>query len=340
MADHHVDSLNINYTKAAKHILQSHGLYIANAPDINHKPGNDFYSDWTWPFPTYPDNRFQNPTEDNLDIKDNNKDDKKPETPDERRKFPENFQILSEELKSLKNIKNPMVSNLDPHDGENFINGAVYPYTGLVIQAQEKRAYDISFVKPYFEDGERKTRLLFRELVTGHFYSIATYDGWRYHIYRGLLVCMPCTRQVDEQVRRKVYSHSIPYGLDTLYDYPQNLSVRKKNPVESEITSKHMHVVLDCSEFLNGELESIPLNQIIDVEPYDFTYDFTIYEGNLKVNYEDWFITRTSEIPTDIDFEEFVYIPTGGILPQTLYHEVIEHQYKDKCKYWNCNHNR
>ena len=120
MADHHVDSLNINYTKAAKHILQSHGLYIANAPDINHKPGNDFYSDWTWPFPTYPDNRFQNPTEDNLDIKDDNKHDKEPETPDERRKFPENFQILSEELKSLKNIKNPMVSNLDPHDGEEF----------------------------------------------------------------------------------------------------------------------------------------------------------------------------------------------------------------------------
>ena len=66
MADHHVDSLKINYTQAAKHILQSHGLYIANAPDINHKPGNDFYSDWTWPFPTYPDNRFRNPSEENF----------------------------------------------------------------------------------------------------------------------------------------------------------------------------------------------------------------------------------------------------------------------------------
>lgn len=337
MADHHVDSLKINYTQAAKHILQSHGLYIANAPDINHKPGNDFYSDWTWPFPTYPDNRFRNPSEENLEIKDNSKDDREPEKQDERRKFPENFQILSEELKSLKNIKNPMITNLDIHDGECFIKDAIHPYTGLVIQAQEKRAYDISFVKPYFENGERKTRLVFRELVVGHFYSIATFDGWKYHIYRGLLVCMPCTVPVEETLNRKIYSHTIPYGLDVMKRYPQ--SVRKKSESE-KITSKHMHVVLDCSELLTAELESIPLNQIIDIEPYDFVYNFTIYEGNLKINYDDWFITRTSENILDKNFKEYVYIPCGGIPPQTLYHEVIEHQFRDRCKYWNCNHNK
>lgn len=335
MADHHVDSLNINYTKAAKHILQVHGLYIANAPDINHKPGNDFYSDWTWPFPTYPDNRFQNPYEDDKDIKDD-EDKESPEQPDERRKFPENFQIVPDDLKYLKNIKNPMVTNLHPYDGEGFIKDAVHPYTGLVIQAQEKKAYDISFVKPYFEDGERKTKLVFRELVTGHFYSIATYDGWKYHIYRGLLICMPCTIPVEKTLKRKIYSHSIPYGLDTMKCYPQSYDVRKKTDSEN-IQSKHMHVVLDCSEFLNGEIESIPLCQIIDIESYDFVYDFTIYEGNLKIHYNDWFISRTTDTTVDKDYKEYVYVPAGGIPPQTLYHEVIEHQCRNKCKYWNCN---
>ena len=101
-----------------------------------------------------------------------------------------------------------------------------------------------------------------------------------------------------------------------------------------------MHVVLDCSELLTAELESIPLNQIIDIEPYDFVYNFTIYEGNLKINYDDWFITRTSENILDKNFKEYVYVPCGGIPPQTLYHEVIEHQFRDRCKYWNCNHNK
>lgn len=337
MADHHVDSIdNFNYSLAAKKILQSHGLYIANAPEINHKPGNDFYSDWTWPFPTYPDTRFLNPNEDNLEIKDDDGNNE-PEEINERRKFPENFQILSDELKSLKNIKEPIVSNLTPEFGEGFIKDAIYPYTGLAIQAQEKRAYDISLVKPYFEDGERKTKLIFRELVPGHFYSIATYDGWKYHIYRGLLICTPSTRPVEETLNRKVYSHSIPYGLDVMKKYPQTL--RKKTNSE-EIPSKHMHIVLDTSEFLNGEIESIPLSQVIDIEPYDYTYNFTIYEGNLKVLFDDWFITRNDKSVVNEYFKEFTYIPTGDIPPQVLYHEVIEHQFKDRCKYWNCNHNK
>lgn len=334
MADHHVDSMNIDYSLAAKKILQSHGLYIANAPEINHKPGNDFYSDWTWPFPTYPDNRFRNPYEDNLEIKDDTDNDS-PEKPDERRKFPENFQILSEELMSLKNIREPMVTGISPEPGEGFIQDAIHPYTGLVIQAQEKRAYDVSLVKPYFKDGERKTKLIFRELVPGHFYSIATYDGWKYHIYRGLLVCTPSTRQVEDTLNRKVYSHSIPYGLNVMKKYPQML--RKKSETE-KMPSKHMHIVLDTSEFLNGEIASIPLCQVIDIEPYDFVYDFTIYEGNLKILFKDWFVSRNDKCIVQKEFEEFTYAPIGDIPPQVLYHEVIEHQFRDRCKYWNCNH--
>lgn len=334
MADHHVDSMNIDYSLAAKKILQSHGLYIANAPEINHKPGNDFYSDWTWPFPTYPDNRFRNPYEDNLEIKDDTDNDS-PEKPDERRKFPENFQILSEELMSLKNIREPMVTGISPEPGEGFIQDAIHPYTGLAIQAQEKRAYDISLVKPYFKDGERKTKLIFRELVPGHFYSIATYDGWKYHIYRGLLVCTPSTRQVEDTLNRKVYSHSIPYGLNVMKKYPQML--RKKSEAE-KMPSKHMHIVLDTSEFLNGEIASIPLCQVIDIEPYDFVYDFTIYEGDLKILFKDWFVSRNNKCIVQKEFEEFTYAPIGDIPPQVLYHEVIEHQFRDRCKYWNCNH--
>lgn len=334
MADHHVDSMNIDYSLAAKKILQSHGLYIADAPEINHKPGNDFYSDWTWPFPTYPDNRFRNPYEDNLEIKDDTDNDS-PEKPDERRKFPENFQILSEELMSLKNIREPMVTGISPEPGEGFIKDAIHPYTGLAIQAQEKRAYDVSLVKPYFKDGERKTKLIFRELVPGHFYSIATYDGWKYHIYRGLLVCTPSTRQVEDTLNRKVYSHSIPYGLNVMKKTPQML--RKKSGPE-KMPSKHMHIVLDTSEFLNGEIASIPLCQVIDIEPYDFVYDFTIYEGNLKILFKDWFVSRNDKCIVQKEFEEFTYAPIGDIPPQVLYHEVIEHQFRDRCKYWNCNH--
>lgn len=334
MADHHVDSMNIDYSLVAKKILQSHGLYIANAPEINHKPGNDFYSDWTWPFPTYPDNRFSDPYENDLEIKDDTEDDN-PETVDSRRKFPENFQILSEELMALKNVREPIVTNLHPEAGEGFIKDAIHPYTGLVIQAQEKKAYDVSLVKPYFEDGERKTKLIFRELVPGHFYSIATYDGWKYHIYRGLLVCTPCTRPVEETLNRKVYSHSIPYGLDVMKKEPQ--IVRKKSPSE-KIASKHVHIVLDTSEFLNGEIESIPLCQVIDIEPYDYIYNFTIYEGNLKILWKDWFVTRNNKDIVQEDFKEFTYAPVGYIPPQVLYHEVIEHQFRDRCKYWNCNH--
>lgn len=330
MADHHVDTMDIDYSLIAKKILQSHGLYIADAPEINHKPGNDFYSDWTWPFPTYPDNRFRNPSEDNLEIKDEGNSES-PEELDEQRKFPENFEILSDELLSLKKIKGPMVKDLHPEVGEGFIKDAIHPYTGLVIQAQEKRAYDISIVKPYFEDGERKTKLIFRELVPGRFYSIATYDGWNFHIYRGLLVYTPSTRPVEETLHRKVYSHSIPYGLDVMKQEPQML--RKKSSSE-EISSKHLYLVLDTSEFLNGEIESIPLSQIIDVESYDFVYDFTIYEGNLKILFEDWAVTRNNEITN-----EHTMASVGYIHPNTLYHEIIEHQFKDRCKYWNCNHN-
>lgn len=333
MADHHVDSMDIDYSLVAKKILQSHGLFISDAPEINHKPGNDFYSDWTWPFPTYPDNRFRNPSEENLEIKDDTANVDSPEKPDERRKFPENFEILSDELLALKNIRGPMVTDLHPELGEGFIKDAIHPYTGLVIQAQEKRAYDISIVKPYFdEDGERKTKLIFRELVPGRFYSIATYDGWKFHIYRGLLVFTPSTRPVEETLNRKIYSHSIPYGLDVMKREPQML--RKKSSSE-KIPSKHLYLVLDTSEFLNGEIESIPLSQVIDVEPYDYAYNFTIYEGNLKVLSKDWLITKNDESGV-----ENTVAPVGYIPPGILYHEVIEHQFKDRCKYWNCNHNK
>ena len=58
MAYHHIDSADINYPELVKHILQRYGLFIHDAPPINHKPGNDWISDVYYPFPNYPDNRF------------------------------------------------------------------------------------------------------------------------------------------------------------------------------------------------------------------------------------------------------------------------------------------
>ena len=322
MADHHIDSANIDYAAVAKHYLQMHGCYIASAPDLNHKPGNDLISDWYWPFPTYPDYRFFDPYEYDKSKKDNTS---IPDPPKQNNgpKFPNDFEIVPDELKNITNIRNPIVTTLEMQDTQQFFTDvANYRYTGLVVQAREKKAYDISIVKPFFMDNERKTKLIYREVVTGHYYSIATFDGWKYHIYRGLLCCMG-TVNIYENHRPK-YSNSVPFG-NSIYEEPQSKSLIKP---KNKFDTKLLNLIIDTSEFLNGELTSIPLNQIIDIEEYNYIYDFTIYEGNLKILWKDWFITQQE----NNKLREYVWIPAGGLNPQTLYHEVIEHQKRYHCK--------
>lgn len=313
MSDHHVDAMDINYSAAAKDILQRHGLYIHGAPDINHKPGNDFISDVYYPFPIYPDNRFRDPYEDNKDIQEP----PKPEEPEKtlRNDFGKDFQIVPEEIKHFKNRMNPIIT-FSGVDRETKFDNTVCPYTGLVLQALEKKAFDVSFVKPYIKKGERINRQHVVEMITGHFYSIATYDGWKYHIYRGL--CRDIIKSKSSNWRDKIRVRTTPFGkpIEEVSGYNRNITDKKK------VTEDNLHIVLDCSQDLEAEICSIPINQIIDIEEYNFIYDFTIYEGDLKIYWDDWMTVPDKR--NDGTF--FTYVPFGDIHPQTLYHEVIEHQ--------------
>ena len=161
MAYHHIDSADINYPELVKHILQRYGLFIHDAPPINHKPGNDWISDVYYPFPNYPDNRFQDPYEDNLEIK---FPPDPPEDTGEREDRDDTYQIIPEELRQLRHLKNPVIT-YNSDDRYRFIDRAICDYTGLTIEAVEKRAFDISFVKPYWKDKKRHQKLETREIV-------------------------------------------------------------------------------------------------------------------------------------------------------------------------------
>lgn len=312
MSDHHIDSMDIDYPEVAKQILQRRGLYIHGALPINHKPGNDLISDVYYPFPIYPDNRFENPSEGNLDIK--FPPDPPTPTPCYNGDSEKDYQILSEELNQIRNIKNPIIT-CNTEDRYTFIDRAVYPYTGLVLQAVEKKAYDISYVKPYFQNGERKTKLIITEIISGHFYSIATYDGWRYHIYRGICKNIVKSIQPVSSDGKKLRARTVPFGNPVE-------AIRKQQSTIEEVREQNLHIVLDVSAPLEAGVESIPINQIIDIQRYDHIYDFTIYEGNLKIFWDDWLTIKDYKRPGTF----FTYVPGDGIPPQTLYHEVVEHQ--------------
>lgn len=321
MSDHHVDSMHINYSEAAKHFLQKHGLFINDAPPVNHKPGNDLQSDLLWPLPLYPDTRFMNYTTLPDDTSDKSKcncgcDCCKADCDcdSDKFRFPTNFEILSDEIKGFKALKNPVISFVN-NDRDNFIDGSVYPYTGLTLQVMEKRACNISFVKPFIDrDGLRKTHLIVKEIIEGHPMSIATFDGWKYHIYRGVcryIVKVDPPRTVNGKALRP---RTVPYGKNIL-----EKEYLKSDP--EDLVSRNMRIILDCSRYNAGEIANIPVNQIIDVEEMNHYYDFTIYEGDLKIFWDDW-----NAVDDHRDGKQFTYVPMGDEAPQTLYHEVVEHQ--------------
>ena len=311
MAYHHIDSADIDYPELVKHILQRFGIYIPGAPPINHKPGNDWISDVYYPFPTYPDNRFRNPYDENLDIKfppDPPKDEgKKDDSVDK-------FQIIPEELRQLTHLKNPIIT-YNSDDRFRFIDKAICDYTGLTVEAVEKRAYDISFVKPYWKDRKRCQRLETREIVTGHLISIATFDGWKYHIYRGKVLTILRTDPPRTPDGKRIRPRVSPFG-----DCTEEIDLNKYK--QEQVLESNLHIVLDVSNPMDKRVASIPVNQIIDIEKYDFIYDFNIYEQGLKVFWDDWFTIPDKDKPDTW----FTYVPADGESPQYLYHEVIEHQ--------------
>ena len=311
MAYHHIDSADINYPELVKHILQRYGLFIHDAPPINHKPGNDWISDVYYPFPNYPDNRFQDPYEDNLEIK---FPPDPPEDTGERVDREDTYQIVPEDLKHLRHLKNPVIT-YNSDDRYRFIDKAVCDYTGLTIEAVEKRAFDISFIKPYWKDKKRYQRLETREIVSGHFVSIATFDGWKYHIYRGKVVTVLKTEPPKSADGKYIRPRVSPFG-----DCTEEVDLNKLK--QERVLERNLHIVLDVSNPMDKRIASIPVNQIIDIEKYDFIYDFNIYEQGLKVFWDDWFTVPDKDKPGTW----FTYVPMEGAMPQYLYHEVVEHQ--------------
>lgn len=311
MAYHHIDSADINYPELVKHILQRYGLFIHDAPPINHKPGNDWISDVYYPFPNYPDNRFQDPYEDNLEIK---FPPDPPEDTGERKDRDDTYQIIPEDLQQLRHLKNPVIT-YNSDDRYRFIDRAICDYTGLTIEAVEKRAFDISFVKPYWKDKKRHQRLVTREVISGHFVSIATFDGWKYHIYRGKVVTILRTDPPRTPDGKRIRPRVSPFG-----DCTEEIDLNKYK--QEQVLESNLHIVLDVSNPMDKRVASISVNQIIDIEKYDFIYDFNIYEQGLKVFWDDWFTIPDKDKPGTW----FTYVPADGELPQYLYHEVIEHQ--------------
>ena len=91
---------------------------------------------------------------------------------------------------------------------------------------------------------------------------------------------------------------------------------------QEQVLERNLHIVLDVSNPMDKRVASISVNQIIDIEKYDFIYDFNIYEQGLKVFWDDWFTIPDKDKPGTW----FTYVPMEGAMPQYLYHEVIEHQ--------------
>lgn len=322
MADHHIDSLkDFDYSKAAENILKSRGLFIVENPSINHKPGNDWWSDVYYPLPNFPDNRFANPANDNNQIKgDGDEGIVNCICPCCNRRSGEDL-IVSEEIpdegmEDIRSIQNTVVTLLN--DGRTLFDDVVMPYTGLTLQAVEKRTFDIAFLKPVIEETERKVKLHIREVTTGHLMSIATFDGYNYHIFRGLCIDILKVKDTNDHIKNG-HIMSTPYGSVT----GKSIIRKLDNDANSmkQLMRTNVKIVLDTSEPFKSSVECIPVNQIIDIQEYDYSYDFTIYEGDLKLLWDDWF-----QIKDDKDDRWITYVPDNGLPPQELLHPVIEHQ--------------
>ena len=340
MADHHIDTMDgFDYVQEAETLLKQRGLFIVSNPHINHKPGNDWWSDVYYPLPTFPDNRFANPSYYNNEIKNDIIEDNTCKCPCMIRRGNDDLIIseeqLDDDMEKIRSIKNPVISYIRD-DGKPLLSDVVYSYTGLTLQAVEKKAYDISFLKPVVEDNTRTVKLHTREVITGHLLSIATFDGYKYHIFRGLCIDILKIDETDVHIKDLDTMHnSMPYGRSTCtdksaYEDSSKLARRKSiNPdnynKSEDLVKRNLRIVLDTSEPFKSSMECIPVNQIIDIQEYNHMYDFTIYEGDLKLLWDDWFQVIDKKDQTWV-----TYVPDGPLLPQQLLHPVIEHQKPNK----------
>lgn len=333
MADHHI-SYEPKTSEDIENWLISHGIHIAGAPNVIHKPGNIINDDVRYPCPPYPDNRFTSTDNDIKNPGSNNS--------NNNGNYNNNSDIYDDLFGSFEipDLEIDMVSH-DTSGSIHIINhnpetttmfkDVVYPYTGLAIAAKEIKAYNIAFVKD--------KRVHVREVITGKMYSIATFDGTKFHIYRGMCTDIKEYNSSNFNYRKSNISEngnnitslfedspikpiSSQFEVDkttSTYDYNDAVKVIS-NP--RQITKRNMVIVLDVSEFLNSKVEVIPVNQIIDIEYYNYNYDFTIYEMDLKIYLKDWFETKEN----DDESTTSMNVPHGDRGVQTIHYPVVEHQ--------------
>lgn len=288
MSDHHVDSMKIDYPKKAKEILLRTGMYIPGAPEINHKPGNDFLSDVYYPFPNYPDTRFA--------MVDNSlKQDTKPSSVH----LPVNNKLDTLEETYPNKIDNkprrtPLYHLLQDR---TLIENTIFPYTGTVTDIYQKKAVDIKYIK--------KDTYVTAEVVTSHLYSIATFDGSFIHIFRGKCIDIITATKSNTNIK-------------TLDD--ETLDDRVRGFVDNKLGFIcQMRIVLDVSELFDSKREFIPIPQIIDIQDYDHEYNFDEYKIDIKVKH-DWYVTDpNSKLET-------THVPSGYYMPETKPYPIIEHQ--------------
>lgn len=292
MSDHHVDSMDIDYSARAKEILLKTGMYIAGAPEINHKPGNDFLSDVLYPFPNYPDTRFS--VVDN-GLKDTTSTPKAYRFECER-DIPGDEEIIGQSILDAGKKRSNIAIEFFNH--EPLFDNAVFPYTGLVLKAKEKKAYDITYVK--------NQELAIAEVITGKLYSIATFDGRAYHIFRGK--CFDIIRGRQD----------LSNGATTkeIKSYFVNATLKMDSVVKY-----NMRIALDVSEAFESKQEYIPVNQIVDIQAYDYEYDFSTYK--VEVGHKDWWELLEEYKDTDV---LKTMVPSGPSDINTITYPVYEHQ--------------
>lgn len=299
MADYQIGSDKPKTSKDIEDWLIEHGMYIHGAPQVKHKPGNITLDDVLYPFPEEPDNRFSstdNPIKNPNSSKPSKSDNSIGSIEDEAFGF---FEIPHDSLSSRETTDELHIVHLP--EARTMISDVPVSYTGLVVAAIERKAYNIAFIK--------NNEMHMRELTTGRTYSIATFDGAKFHIYRGL--CTNISEVEISDIRIKGGFSSIRYP-----NFSQSYPV---SGVKNNI-KRNMYITLDVSKMFESKVEEIPVNQIIDIEHINYEYDFTIYEDDLHIYLKDWFV----QLEDDSTYSQNV--PHGDEGVQIAHIPIIEHQ--------------
>lgn len=208
-------------------------------------------------------------------------------------------ETLIEDIPSYDTIDLNTTAMATISNGEGYeplLPNMVCPYTGLCIKAEFKTTVTFDIVGP--------TGIVSKTLSIGDIVSIATWDGGSFKIYRG---------KVEMFVNRRIPSQT-----------PRTLNFNNSQiPVALKVGLPNIQVIIDSSKAFESSKNAVQFNQIIAIEAYDYVYDMSIYEDDIKKIYTEW----TTEISTNEKnkTEYSTIIPSGNIVPKS-YHAPISNE--------------